>query len=582
VPEPWRSLAGIDECLAAIRDGTLRPPLKFNPMSVPRLDADARLMPIATFDELVERFSAAIEGTDSAEELELILNGINQLADQSPADFDVRVAPLAKRAEKLIGQSPWGTRTADPQVRLRMLAVAWASGQPAPLPQTSPGVIMVSSFLVLRMVMLSRRARRRLAGPLLATPTHKGGWIDPVALVERAIIWQSIGKTFVPSDADETLGSVGYDPTVLTDSYDLIQALLRLAPDGRSAALSMAAPLEGKAGAAIRFALGGDESIGKHSGLWVAAARARDPFGTFPELSTQHGDLGPDAAHPARYSWNMKVVAIHPPGPRLEVQLDPPLTEAHRLANLPLALLHTDRRHDWSFDNILNIRCRCAVWPANPEACLLRGARVMTERIQSGASTFTPTAPYLEPLFDPDTAFTESAQLALTIALVSKDPGARGLAVDALIALIADGRCAGEEFGLILGKLTATEGIIRLNRLAESLTDVARVSPRHARLAGRITFSAILALKLPLPADLHHLLTPLREWLIATNEPLPAPIATVLATIKGAGKTATLANAILSNSISALQSPKDADAVALLTAQVARALRWAERSSASP
>ena len=66
----------------------------------------------------------------------------------------------------------------------------------------------------------ARRAAAGKRGPLLALPTHTGGWIAPAALVAR-------------------LTEVGED----VDEPELLQALLRLAPDGRAAALAAAADL---------------------------------------------------------------------------------------------------------------------------------------------------------------------------------------------------------------------------------------------------------------------------------------------------------------------------------------------------
>jgi hypothetical protein len=72
---------------------------------------------------------------------------------------------------------------------------------------------------------------------------------------------------------------------------DLLQALLRLAPDGRGEALALAGDLRGEWAAAVRWALGGDARSGRAGqeagALWIAAGRARAP----------HADLsGPLAA----------------------------------------------------------------------------------------------------------------------------------------------------------------------------------------------------------------------------------------------------------------------------------------------
>ena len=111
----------------------------------------------------------------------------------------------------------------------------------------------------------------------LAAPTHAGGWIDPAVLVEA---------TREPAQPPSTL--------------DLVAAILRLAPDGRDAALASAAGLTGESGAVVRYALGGDESIGETAPWWVAAARVRAPGVDDPAVERRHPGLGPDAGLAAR------------------------------------------------------------------------------------------------------------------------------------------------------------------------------------------------------------------------------------------------------------------------------------------
>ena len=62
-------------------------------------EADA-ITPIASVDELIDTVFHAIEVVDSPDELERIIDAISRLADQRPADFDQRVAPLLHRLNK--------------------------------------------------------------------------------------------------------------------------------------------------------------------------------------------------------------------------------------------------------------------------------------------------------------------------------------------------------------------------------------------------------------------------------------------------------------------------------------------------
>ncbi|HEY2588989.1 MAG TPA: DUF6493 family protein [Tepidisphaeraceae bacterium] len=577
IPPQWRRLAGVDECVKALRGEGDLPSLQFDPMAVPRLGPDAALAPIATFDELVDRASAAVEELADADEFELLLDGLSRLSGHLRLDFAARTAPLLNRVEKLI-RAGWNGGTLDAGVRFRFLVRSWLERQPLP---TTPGDLTArcfEGFLTLRMAALSNRLPRDLSGPLLACPTHRGEWIDPRELVARLRFWQA-------RDVPGRTNIGGVHEFSIPDRYDFIQALLRLAPDHRAEALAAAGDLAGEAGAALRFALGGDEPIGRSPGPWIAAARARQPFGAFPALVELHGDLGPDAAMPATYEWvaypHVRESWLGPAGPQLQIRAVPAVRPDHLAPDRPLAYLNR-LETPYYFASVLHLRCRSAVWPANPSASFAGGAMDILARLNQPPSSFSPTAQTLDPLFDPDTPSTEMARLALAVALLSKDAGTRGLGIDALIALVEDGRCTGDEWGPIYGKLASKPEVVRLNRLVATLADVARVSELHQWAVTRILAGTLAALRLPPPDDLHHLLSALHEGLIATAQPLPPECRPILESVTTSGKTAKLAKSLL-----ALQpAPGDnrhrlAAMNIALAGRVARAKRWARRESES-
>src|SRR5207245_7229296 len=125
--------------------------------------------------------------------------------------------------------------------------------------------------------------------------------------------------------------------------------------------------------------------------------------------------------------------------------------------------------------HVENIRWIATIWPHNPDAHFARGAKQVGQRLDHHASNWYPNGAYLEPLFDPETLFTEIAQLLVAVSLISRDADVRGLAIDALGQLIIDGRCAGPELGQLVGRLMAT-GFVHRNRLAATLTAVTKAS----------------------------------------------------------------------------------------------------------
>jgi hypothetical protein len=91
-------------------------------------DSDA-ITPIASVDELIDSVLHAIEVVDSPDELERIIDAIIRLADQRPADFDQRVAPLLHRLNKgQVGSNGLGAGRIGVGLAVLDLVATWASG----------------------------------------------------------------------------------------------------------------------------------------------------------------------------------------------------------------------------------------------------------------------------------------------------------------------------------------------------------------------------------------------------------------------------------------------------------------------
>jgi hypothetical protein len=570
--EKWRALAGVDAILAVLKGEGELIAVSFEPLDVPRLDPASLVEPIRTIDELIERLSRAVENLQSSLELDLILDGICRLQAR-PADFAARTAPLLQRATAIVGENAaFALYAIDPQMKIAGLARVWIAKEDLPWPRDGTTVFerifaafkaepyarhTIGTFLMARMGEANDSVRRGVVGPLLSLPTHAGGWIDPRELVRRIV---------------ERKGDL--------PRMDLIQAMLRVAPENRDEALQSASAISGELGAALRFALGGDEAIGKDASLWIAAARARSPRGEFDELARAFGDgLGPDAGRPAVYKFEViKGENRWDSETRIHFETDPPLPGENIRVDRPTILRH---KHDvgfWAMSSVAAISCDAAVWPANQEAFFAQGAMSMAARLKNPASTMSPTAPYLEPLFDPDTVPGPMGLLALCMAILSKDAGARGMAVDAMIALIADGRCVGAELGSALGALHGESEIVLLNRVSEALGQIARAGALAQHVSANIVegfLAALHARGADPPKDLHHLLTPLNEWLAALGSGPGEKTRGFLQSVKAGGKTKSVVSALLT-----MPAGKGAPRVAAIEAlrgRVERARRWASR-----
>ena len=274
------NLAGVSSALECLRDGHFDlPALNFDGTEFPRLNPERRLEQIDDLDTLIDLCSRLIENPEPAEDLDRCVDAISRLCDQRPSDFEKRTAPLTARVRNRfhgIRQFPRHSL-----VSFQRIAQGWLTGEidRSDVMKWSKGLLGFTSLWVRAN---TQRIAEGRAEPLLATPTHAGGWIDPRVFVERY----------------HTCCRLQF--AILTE--DLIMALLRLAPDHRAEALAAARDLPDEPGAAIRYALGSEnEPIGDSAPLWVAAARSRSPWNDDPAVLARHPGLGPDAGRAAIY-----------------------------------------------------------------------------------------------------------------------------------------------------------------------------------------------------------------------------------------------------------------------------------------
>ncbi|HMW30610.1 MAG TPA: DUF6493 family protein, partial [Plasticicumulans sp.] len=266
------------------------PPLAFALTDLPMLTNLPPLLPITSVDALIDSVAHAIEAVDSADEVERIVDGIARLFDQRPADFAARTQALVRRMYTGALADARGLVLPGAPNGLRDLVLTWLEGGRRrtryPFWQQVRGP---QRFFDRRLWELADHLERHGALPPLATPTHAQGWIDPRVLVERL-------RGYAQTDRRPL-------------AADLLQAVLRLAPDGRDQALARLAELDAEWLPALRWALGGDSGPDaqsrKQAALWIAAGRARAPLA---DLSGPLAPLGvsldwPDVLRPARYQW---------------------------------------------------------------------------------------------------------------------------------------------------------------------------------------------------------------------------------------------------------------------------------------
>lgn len=600
-----RATLGVDEALSTFAQAGTAPPLAFSVMDAPVLASCEPIVPIETVDELLDAAAHAVEKVDSADEIERLIDGISRLCDQRTEDFEARFAPILHRILPprdprwdgivINGFAPYG---------VPRLVLTW--NDPERYEKQPKGVTgYINGFMTQRTNEVESQVRQRRPRQLLSTPTHIGGWIDPCVFISRL-------QQYEASDARP-----GFS--------DLIMALLRLAPDRREPALDSATGLTGTYAPAVRWALGGPwpggdtaaprppaasepptgriaRFLSKVAGpkaetddstpterarsLWLAAGRCRQPWGPLPELESAGMKLnlaGGSAAASyefcARYGKRSEY--HHDKTPVLDVVIKPAFTKAQTTGHddRPTVLLHR-KSSRWSyFDAHTDWVQRWveSCWPMNNDAVLIGALHDMTKRLDDNASSWDPNHAMLQGLFLPDRPWSEPARLAVWLGLAGKDADVRGVALDALIEAVDDGRAHPDEMADTLLILAPREhpGWLKLNRLAANLAEVARVSELHAWFVACCAQRLVGAWDKP-PRDAHHLLTLLLEVMTQLRLGLDDNARTRLGSVKGSSKTAKLAKKLLTLEPDHHHPAMDAARLRMAEARIERAERWAE------
>jgi Family of unknown function (DUF6493) len=135
-----------------------------------------RLEPVESVGELIELAAALLEGQGSGDDAERVLDGISRLCGERPPER--QSAGLLRRAREgtisYFGLNGVGL--------VATLIRAWAGGE-RPRKRKYGGSLL--AFLLDRVNEVAARAAQQRPRPLLAFPTHSGGWLDPAVLDER-------------------------------------------------------------------------------------------------------------------------------------------------------------------------------------------------------------------------------------------------------------------------------------------------------------------------------------------------------------------------------------------------------------
>lgn len=322
------------------------------PRNTTPIDPARAIEAVASVEALVDLAVSVLETGEPADDVERVLDAVGRLAADRPEQFARLTAPIARRSRTILARRESLPFTGfDARADVAAVLLAWAVGDvvhpvaPMALPwvagdgvhpptshrSVDPGA---GAFLSARAREVAESAALRRPFMSVAVPTHTGGWIDPAVLVRRIAVHQPASR------------------------LDLVAGLLRLAPDGRDAALRGAAGLGGESGAVVRYALGGDEAIGPTAAWWVAAARVRAPGLDDAAVEKRHPGLGPDAGRAARILFRVRDPRPYFGGIGLEIEPSP---TGDTNVDLPTVLMLRD---PWSFSWIGRLEPAMLRWMA--------------------------------------------------------------------------------------------------------------------------------------------------------------------------------------------------------------------------
>lgn len=492
-------------------------------------------------DELVERMAGLLEDAGDAVEVEAVIAAL-ALAGQTDvlARLDRRAATVLVRGPRERVTHGWLRGQLARLVRRSaghdVPPLSWTWAPATGRWQKPPEQHLALGFLARRLdevtdVVLGSQP----PGALLATPAHRAGWIDPDVLVTRFLA-----------------GPVR--------SYDLVAALLRLAPDGRSAALHAldrsvddeGTVVPAEALAAVRHALGAPALRsgsgrarrgldGAQRAWWTAAARARDPFGTDPWVMSL-GLGGAGRAEPLDLRLGTPTVWPSGAGSTSRrhglpwIIASSPAPQASD--DQPTAVGRDDRdRAAWddAEDAEDYVPWVATTWPADAEHLAWVAGLAVADCALAGMEVRHDAVRVLGALREHEGRLGRLSRAVLAAGLSGGTVEQRVRAVDAVAAQAAAGRL--DAVGLA-GGIVDIGPVTPLTRTAGSLRDLAAIDPGFV--------IDTLASALPqVPTDargVHSLLAVLLDELIRSARPTPPTMAAWLSGFGGGSVAARTAS----------------------------------------
>ncbi|MFL6657853.1 MAG: DUF6493 family protein [Massilia sp.] len=378
------------------------------------LDPSRRLQAIEDLDDLVQAIAYVFENDHDIDEFERVLDALGRHSALVLGEAQ-RFSPVVKRALKVAG----GEHPVAAALAKLLISIVGQLPVTGSDENVATGVDLRRRTRDLSVLMLQHAGLTPLS-----CATHRRGFIDPEMLVERLHAHQLAG--------------------VISSLHEQVRALLRLAPGGSALALTRARELaQTPLVQAFRYALGDDVAAGEERALFVAAARIRHPGADDTYLLSCYGDLGPNGPRVANYDWQF--IEHHYSGGsylKLELLVDPPPSEQCDPAFIAVCRDRFDdswRYRDFWGGKESSLLYSASLVPGSLQSFFANGALEIGTNIDWWEARWQDKA-YLAVLIDRATPVCQPAQRMLAFALGGKEPGQTAMAIDALVAVLLEGR----------------------------------------------------------------------------------------------------------------------------------------------
>lgn len=381
--------------------------------------------------------------------------------------------------------------------------------------------------------------------PLLSTPTHLNGFVDPVVLVHRLALYQQSSQ--------------------LPDNYDFQLALSRIAPfNYREAIQETANTLKGETSRILQFVL--DPKVRpsppfETPSLWFMASITKSPLATFPEfkhlfystlpLSTFTGNVPwrsfIEHYKTTRYNYEKKSAEEVPAernvlrltlNPSLSIWKDAEKKEENfisKLAKLVTPSKKADREDVYILYEFLSLKAQFLsvehndiqriiyLFPSNPNPLIaLITSKALEHSTFASETDRRIVTKTLESLTNLKFEYTEITYLFIATCMLTSDKTIRSFAAELWINGVNSAEIDSTEIGRIIG-IHISGQYAPMKRFTDLISaNLLKISPRHNKALQSMITSIIENIDIDPPVGTKRLLEIYCEILLLNQSLLPA------------------------------------------------------------